>query len=297
VTVLAGEFICDTEQGLLFRVYVPAARLWANEVDRLLQLFRDHLAKTGRTAVRLDQFRTEHGIAYEFHGAASPRESALSEQFQEFSHLLDLCISSPAEAEALLREKAVEQRDILEIVTRYSKEARRMRVDLKQDRERKLLSIRHRLESELTDASVMTNWSDIATLVERTVPYDSEISSAYMIDQRALRLSASDAKSLTININPRVIEKLDGIVISEIRGNLNLSSSDQELLELIQKHGQSQATELASAVHELSDEQIPKARRLGAKQKLKAFLYKVSSTVGDVGAKVLEAYIEKKLGL
>ncbi|MGA2078758.1 MAG: hypothetical protein ABSH52_35165 [Terriglobia bacterium] len=298
LTVLAGEFISDTEQGLLFRVYVPAARLWANEVDRLLQLFRDYLAKTGRTGVRLDQFRTEHGTAYEFHGVPSPGEAPLSKQFQEFSHLLDLCISSPADAESLLREKDVGQRDIVEILTRYSKEARRLQVDLKQDRERKLLSIRHRLESELTDASPATiDLGVVAALVDRIVPYHSEIGSAYLIDQRALRLPAAEAKSLTININSHVIEKLDGILMAEVRGNVNLTQHDRDLLELIQKYGQSKAAELASAVHELSDEEIPKVKRLGAKQKLKAFLYELPSRAGDIVVRVLETYVEKKLGL
>lgn len=68
LTVLASAFISDTEDGLLFRVYVPSGRIWANETDRLLQLFQDYLARVGHQSVRLDQRRTERGIVYELYG-------------------------------------------------------------------------------------------------------------------------------------------------------------------------------------------------------------------------------------
>src|SRR6185437_2916392 len=67
VTVMSVQFLEEALQNLLFRVYVPTGRLWANEVDRLLNLFRDYLLSTGRTGVRLDQSRTDHGVSYEFH--------------------------------------------------------------------------------------------------------------------------------------------------------------------------------------------------------------------------------------
>jgi len=67
VTVIATEFLEDALEQLLFRIYVPQGRLWANEIDRLLQLFRDYLLKTGRKGIRLDQVRTDSGISYEFH--------------------------------------------------------------------------------------------------------------------------------------------------------------------------------------------------------------------------------------
>jgi len=100
-----------------------------------------------------------------------------------------------------------------------------------------------------------------------------------------------------LNINSHVIEKLDGILMAEVQGNVNLTQHDRDLLELIQKHGKSKAAELASAVHEMSDEEIPKVKRLGAKQKLKAFLYELPSRAGDIVVRVLETYVEKKLGL
>ena len=42
VTVMSLQFLEDALQNLLFRVYVPIGRLWANEVDRLLNLFREY---------------------------------------------------------------------------------------------------------------------------------------------------------------------------------------------------------------------------------------------------------------
>lgn len=108
----------------MFRIYVPSNRLWANEVDKLLQLFRDYLLRTGRKGIRLEQIRTDHGISYEFHGDDVPSSSSLSEDFQDFSRFLDLCVSNPDEAEALLRQKRIDPKEIGDILTRYSKEAK-----------------------------------------------------------------------------------------------------------------------------------------------------------------------------
>ena len=119
--MIASQLLKDALEGLLFRIYVPSGRLWADEVDRLLQLFRDYLARTGRKGVRLDQVRTDRGILYEFHGDDEPHGSSLSEDFEDFSRLLDLCVSNPPEAEAMLRQKIVEPREISGILTRYSK--------------------------------------------------------------------------------------------------------------------------------------------------------------------------------
>jgi hypothetical protein len=67
VTVMAETFLTETEQNLIFRLYVPTGRLWSNESDKLIQLFRDYLTKIANINVRLDQYRTDKGIIYEIH--------------------------------------------------------------------------------------------------------------------------------------------------------------------------------------------------------------------------------------
>lgn len=54
VTTMAASFLDETEKHLVFRIYVPHGRIWSNESDKLLQLFRDYLAKVAAVTVRLD---------------------------------------------------------------------------------------------------------------------------------------------------------------------------------------------------------------------------------------------------
>lgn len=162
VTVIATQVLRDALEDLIFRIYVPAGRLWASEIDKLLELFRDYLLSTGRKGIRFNQTRTEHGVSYEFHGDEMP----ISQDFQDFSRLLELCLTDPTKAEDLLKEKDIEPKQIIQIVARYTKEARRLQVDFKHERERRLLSLRQQLESELADVvSSDAEWNLIDQLV------------------------------------------------------------------------------------------------------------------------------------
>jgi TIR domain len=296
VTVMAISFLKETEQNLIFRLYVPSGRMWANETDRLLQMFRDYLTRVGHLEIRLDQYRTDKGTIYEFHGEEPKGESGLATEFSEFTQLMDLCITNPTAAETILIEKNVAPREILDILARYSKEAKRIQVDLKQDRERKLLGIRHRLESELVDVlPATTDWNTIHTLVESSIPAIVGSSSAISIDQNPLNLNGT--KNITINLKPQFIQAVNGIVAQEIRGDQYLTPQDQELLSLIQQHGREKSAELASAVHELTDKSTPSPNRLNAKQKLKKFLIDIGGHAGDIATGLLQKYIENQLGM
>jgi hypothetical protein len=317
LTVMASTFIADTEEGLLFRVYIPSGRMWSNETDRLLQLFRDYLMRVGHLSVRLDQQRTERGTIYEFFRSTSnksseitkeqsqaapssgkPQEQSLSSQFQDFSHLLDLCVSDPDQAEALLRSKDVDAREVTSILTRYSKEARRLHVDIKHEREQKVLAIRQRLESELVDSLPATTAEQtIATLVEAAVPSPLGLGSTLTGSQQVLQVSTMTGGSITVNVKPQIVQAINSVIAQEIEGNVHLNEMDRQLLQLISDNAGARASELTSAVRELADESAPQPRRLVAMQRLKGFLHHVAAKVGEVGFGILQTYLEKKLGL
>lgn len=299
VTVMAQSFISDTEHNLLFRIYVPTSRLWSNETDKLLQLFRDYLAKVSGLSVRLDQIRTDKGVIYEIHNDVAEHKPDIDFEFSEFTQFMDLCVSDPGAAEAILRGKAVAEKDVMSILSRYSKEAKRLSVDLKHEREQKVLSIRQRLESELVDTLPgATDWGAIGQLVDMTVPQLSGTRSAISVDRNtAIPASSTPNNYLTINLNPQIIETVNGVIAQEITGNQHIGAEAQQILELIQAYGGIKAAELASSVHELEDTSAPKEGRINAKQRLKRFLIGLSSKIGDVAAGVLQSYIEKQLGL
>ena len=298
VTVLAESFLQDTEKNLLFRLYVPSDRMWSNETDRLLQLFREYLSNIGHSSVRLDQQRTDKGTIYEFHGEEPKGENGLSAEFTEFTQFLDYCVNDQNAAMAILASKSVDTGKVSEILSRYGKEAKRLHVDLKHDRERKLLGIRQRLESELIDeVPGDLDWDRINQLVEQTVPSVSGTGSPLSITNPSHRIGNHRNTNVTVNVNPQIVGTVNGVIAQEINGNQNLGIHGQELLELVKEYGEAKASELATAVYEIEDKSVPKPERLKASQKLKKFLIEVARKGGDVAAGVLQKYIETQLGL
>lgn len=297
VTTMAASFLDETEKHLVFRLYVPHGRLWSNESDKLLQLFRDYLAKVASITVRLDQFRTARGVIYRFHSEEPASAATIGKEFSDFTRFIDLCASDTAAAELMLKNKEVDPKEVMSILSRYAKEAKRLSVDLKHEREQKLLSIRQRLESELVDCIPgEIDWAAISSLVNLAVPQVNGVHGAIAVDQESMRIPYHPS-NITINVNPQIVDTVNGIVAQEISGDQHFGPEAQQLLELVKKYGGSEAQDLASSVHELEDSSAPKPGRFNAKQKLKKFLFAVIEKTGDVAAGVLESYIENKLGL
>ena len=296
LTVMASAFIDQNEKNLIFRLYVPTGRMWAMEADKLLGLFRDYLGKVSGLRVRQDQYTTNQGIVYEFFGDHALDPSTLPREFDEFSKLLDMCVANPSDATQMLVDRSVDARSVHEIVERYAKEAKRLHVDLKHERERRILSIRHRMESELVDvAGAQINWDELNKLVDLSIPTIGGVSSAIGFGPQSP--STVTPSNITINMRPQIIASVQGIVAQEVSGTQNVGVEASQLIDLIKLYGGSRATELTSAVYELEDGDAKQEDRLSARQKLKAFLYKSSGKIGDVALGVLQSYIESKLGL
>jgi hypothetical protein len=148
-SIMAGRFIEDLDRHMLFRVYIPSGRLYAEEASVLLGLFRDWLNQTGRDSIRQDGYATPSGQVYEFFGEKPQQAAELSRQFQDFSDFLDSCGSAPDDARDGLVSAGVEPIVAEQMVARYAKAGRRLQLDLRQTREQRLLSLRHQLEAEL----------------------------------------------------------------------------------------------------------------------------------------------------
>ena len=296
VSVLSQSFLSETESNLLFRIYVPSSRIWAQETDKLLLLFKDYLANIGHQGVRLDQQRTDKGIIYEFHGEELKGQNGLASEFSDFTGFMNLCANDQKAAHISLSNSGVNEEQIPRILTRYAKEAKRLYVDIKQEYEVKILSIKHRLESELTDNMPLeVKPDDITILIENALPAFAGIETP--LKHEGILPSEVRNNSLTINIKPQIVEAANCVIAQEINGNQNIGACSEELLQLINQFAGKDTNDLTSAVYELEDESVPNADRLKAKQKLKKFLITVGKKSGDIGMKILQKYIESQVGL
>ncbi len=296
VTVSAQHFLEGSEQGLLFRIYVPAKRLWAEEIDRVLILFRDYVGKVWQAPIRLDQVRTSQGVIYAFHGDKVLAKEDFSSRLNDFSHFMDLAARDPSAAEEFLRHTTADPTEIISIVTRYSKESRRLNLDMKQHREAKVLALRHRLESELVDAIPSScDVNIIGRIVEACVP---SVTSIPLLDAPAsLDSIPTQLTCIPTDIHNQIEQRLVELVNEEVFGTIEWSDQDRQLIELFKKHGGKDNIALMSSLHELRDHSVPPSARVTAGQRIKGFLLKVGGKVGDTSLVILQEYIKSKLGI
>lgn len=298
VTVLADAFLDETDKNLILRLYVPVGRLWSGEADRFLQLFQDYLVKVDHLQVRLDQKRTEHGVVYEFHGHPPEGQRTLAPEFQEFSKLMSLFQTDTEAAAALISSKGGNSQEVLKVVSRYAKEARRLQLDIQHEAEAKAISIRHRLESELIDSDLSPEeWAQLPTLVSQAIPRIAGPVSGESLYLGRPSSASGGPTHITYNFRPQFINTVNGVIAEEINGNQHFEPEHHQLLDLVGRHGGDEAKKLETAVYELADKGVDKVDRLKAKQKVTSFLIEVGKKTGDLAFSVLQSYIEKQLGL
>lgn len=231
---------------------------------------------------------------FEFFADAAIPQPMLRREFDTFMHFLELCAGSPSKATDFLDATSIGKVAGSELVERFGREFRRLKVDLKHDRERRMLALRQRLEGELLETGVDLDASTarIDSLLERLVP--SALSPLPAADGLA---SIPASYLVGVNIGQQVINAMEYTVIHNIQGTVNLGVNARELLSLADRFGGQDAVALKSAVHELEDGDAPADKRAAAKKKIKEFLWKLSGKVEDIALSVLEKYVESKLGL
>lgn len=297
LSVLTSTFVEQSENNLVFRLYVPSSRLWAQEADKLLGLFRDWLSRVKGERVRQDGYHTGHGQVFEFYvDSATDVEPASYLGFEDFSQFLELCGDDPEAAALTLRDAGTSAAAIPDLIRRFSKEVNRLRRDLRQEREARLLSIRHRLENELSELGeeqALPTTAELATWVEALVPQDRALTSALSADP----VAPAQPQGMTIIYKPQVISTVHGVVTQEVQGSVNFGPDARQIFDLIERFGDQQRADLISSLHELEDSDAHKASRLSAAGKLKAFLATVARKAEGIGTPLLTKYLEQKAGL
>lgn len=292
-SILAGKFLEDLDRHLLFRVYVPRGRLYAEEADVMIGLFRDWLNQTGRNVIRQDGYITPAGQVYEFFANSEQNSHELNQQFDDFSHFINSCIEDPEGAVEALISSGVEAQLAPTLVRRYGKAGRRLQIDLRQTREQRLLALRHQFEAELWEdeqtAISLSSW--LETLASPEPNNWNSIFGRIPVDPGTL------PQGIQINLNQQFIESPQGTVIQNLEGTTHLGAEAKELLQLIKQHGKEDSALLESALHELEDEEARKPERMVARQRLIKFVSAIGKQVSTVSVALLQKYLQQRLGL
>lgn len=289
-SILASGFLEDNERHLLFRLYVPSGRLYAQEAEALLGMFREWLGQTGRGGIRQEGYSTLAGQVFEFFSSEAAPPGGLTRSFDDFSSFLTDCVANPESAAENLVASGVSGAAATTIVSRFATRARRLRLDLKQRREERLLHLKHEFENVVLEADGLTGEA-LADLLESMLPPPTALG---MIEGPRV----GPGGSMTVNsYSPQFIEHVTGSVVQSIAGTVNLGPEATELLHLAAVFGGGERGQLETAVHELEDVGARAPQRVAARARLKRFLADLGNRGLGIGLDVLQKYVEHKVGV
>lgn len=203
-------------------------------------------------------------------------------------------MEDPAKAEQIVRQANLPAGKADELVTRYNREAKRIASDARQDLERKIMSLRHRLESEIIELDTAAPAGQIGS-AEQTL---AEPSAATIIcgPESAKPVQMLREIPQIIMNNPQIVNSYKGIVAQEFFGQVEYSEEGQAIRDLIDRFESGYANlELKSCVDVLDDGDLPQNKREGAVQRLKAFLRRHATTIEDKVLNILFKYVDYKM--
>lgn len=287
---IAGQnFIENIAEGLIFRIYIPNERIWSNEFTKFINLFRDYSSTFANEELKILQNKTDLGVVCSIYSNSNIPSDKISELYKDFTTFMELCAKNPDEAENLIKNfSSIEEVKKRGILTKYIKESQRLLLDIKQDKEVKLLNIQHRIQNEINEIEIDDN---IKNYIENSISDNVSLEN--------LTNPSNVIQTQNIYINSQIIEKIDGIVVNELNGNINFSNEDIHLQKLIEKYVSeiTEKTELKNSLFELKDSNSTKEAKRASWQKLYGFIGKVADKVGDVGVSLLTKYLEQQIGI
>lgn len=285
-SVLAVGFIDDQLGNLLFRIYIPAGRLFEEEGAQLISMFHDWLTSVRGLSVRKDGYQTASGRVIEFHSNGDLGSSTWATEMGRFQEFVALIENTDA-AERVLEDMGLERARAQALVAKYAKQARRLQMDIRYERQRKELAIREQLEAELLDEASRVSAGDIANVVESLLPSG--------VTAQGQLASADTVRPLVIN--QQFIQHAEGVVAQHIAGDVIYGEEATAISKLIADHGDKQAAALSVALREFTDRGAPHASRVRAKQAIKTFLLDLTGSVQKGAVGVLQKWVESQLGL
>jgi hypothetical protein len=281
---------------LLLHIYIPSARLYADEANRLLALFREWLTATRGHGIRQTTYHTPSGELHEFFADSSVTQSDLGEEYDNFSNFLNTCTEDPSAAINLLAGTALDRASSINLVDRFARDLKRLQLDLRQERRQRISALRDRLEQDLLEAEIGPRQparSQIDLLLDRLVPDPLTSEPLALL---AGTVAVQPAVSVTVNAPTKIINAIASTVVENIQGTAYLSGPAKQLLALIHDCGGDEAATLEADVHVLEDADARPADRSAAKRRLKKFIGQLAGTARDLGVDLLAKYLESKTG-
>ncbi len=283
ISLRVHHFLDELDRGVIFHLYVPNGRYQEDQLASFLRLFESYLQRVEKLQFFIDTRRTLHGQIYEFKSKNTIiNSSEIEVAFSRFESFMSLCQNDQKKAEALLLRTGMNPSEASRLMTKYVKDYQRLLLDIEHERERKMLDLRQRLESE---AFELTHDTSLA------VPQSAQPTALLSLPNNLDPISFTISNSSVI-INPGI----QSYVEQAIYGDIHYATEDRELLHLFERYAERlESIRLRSDLEQLKDTSSSEAERKTAKQKIAGFLSKVAPAIGQSALTVLTAYLEKVL--
>lgn len=298
MSVIAMEFLDRNAHGLVFRIYVPNEQLFAREIGRIVDLFREYLRKVSNINLKEERYSTDSGYILEFFADDDAGSIDLPTEFEKFGRFMDDCVTDAEAAQGMLQLKSIAPATAMQIVDRFAVETKRIVIDVRHERERRLLSVRQKLETELVDEiKDDAEFQEVMAYAAKIIPELPLVGSAGNLALPGSNTTTINVRTESLNFDQRVIDRVTNIAVQEMSGNIVLSSEAEHLIELIEKHGGDKTQDLINAVYEIEDSGQKSSARLLSGGKIRSFLERSRDKIEGVLWGVLEAYIKSRLGM
>jgi hypothetical protein len=180
-----------------------------------------------------------------------------------------------------------------DLVARFGRQVRRLPLDMAQERERRIMAIRHDFEADLVESGLDLRSipkGELHTLIESLVPRPNARELLALVSER----SPSRTTAPVVFQFNQIVSDVEGIVMQQVQGVGSLGLEAKEVLAFIDRVAGSSAATLRSDVLELEDPAAPTESRLAAQRRLRKFISQLAGAVRDVGVDLISGYLEHK---
>lgn len=274
----------------MVRFYVPTRRIYARELDKLIDLLQDYFTNVISQPVSLEKRKTGNGVVYSVFSHDGCTPEGLRQSLADLSSLLYVCANDPDRASAILSATDLSQGQVNEIVGRYGREARRIIVDLEYERRTRLLTIEHQLHAELIETASDVEIAAIQQEAIAAVGSQMDVyAEAGLSDLISEPHKGADASLATIDQD--VLERARLVIWKSMEGG-PLAPEEVQIIKLINEASPDvEKGQLLSAFYELRDKALTRSERMSAWGRIQAFLARVSPAMGKGALRVMENYI------
>ncbi|WP_129587228.1 hypothetical protein [Arthrobacter alpinus] len=299
ISALASNFLDDSQNNLMFRIYIPSGKLFEEESSEILSMFHNWLLQVRGRNIRRGGYQTAKGRVVEFFAEDNTQQHTWSEELETFTQFISI-IDNTTAATTMIQGLGIDQAMASALVSTYSKKLKRIQLDAKHEREQvtqkinaslrmNQLQTRQALESDLLEYASDASSDLLERMLDQLIPASPEVI--------PLPARLSQPHQLPLQINQQFFNNVEGVVAQHISGNITNNAVPAELMSLIQRFGNEEAQALTEATQELADTNAPPNRRIQAKQFLKAFTMKLADKVTDVGITIAQKWLEQQTGI